>query len=38
MKKDREDQIFFFIAKKDSSGFMAVKTVADAVGISIQNI
>ena len=38
LKKDREDHIFFFIAKKDSSAFVAVKTVADAVGISIQNI
>lgn len=38
IKKDREDQIFFFIAKKDSSAFVALKTVADAVGISIQNI
>ena len=38
LKKDREDHIFFFIAKKDSSAFMAVKTIADAVGITIQNI
>ena len=38
LKKDREDHIFFFIAKKDSSDFQALKTVADAVGIPIQNI